>query len=398
MDVAKRGWTPVVIWFRTTTKNRYWARRRKPAGRAPRLQWPKSLAVWYGLSLLGAVGVLWRFPPAPTVRPVTASLYPVRPSWLDRTFTGLKAPVNAAEDWLNRGIPLIGLVLSPHQFALHLGALVSTGLTEVSGVRLSSLPALLQVAIPVLKAVPPPTESKTPIAPPPAIPGANERDASLPGDQGRVWAVLGQTPVVGIYQTHSHESFWPYLPSGTNPAYSTYWPRTIVQVGWWLAEALHRQGLSVVQSRVDNMAEGVLASYSQAYFTAKQLIRGYPTVKLLIDLHRASTAVAPAEIRGQAVSRILIVVGTNKLLPNEYWHQNLTAAIKLAKALNRIAPGILQGNGIDMVPYRYNQELMPGDLMIEVGGPNSTLGEEKRAVEELALAIHAVLSSRQPGS
>jgi stage II sporulation protein P len=228
----------------------------------------------------------------------------------------------------------------------------------------------------------------------PTRPAAQEaRDPTLPGDGGRVWAELGDKPLVGIYQTHSHESFWKYLPAGSSTAYSTDWSKTIVQVGWWFAQDLYDRGVDTVQSRVDNMAEGILASYSRAYYTAKQLLRWYPSVRLLIDLHRAPHNVPPASIDGVSTAKILIVVGTNKILPNEYWHQNLEVALRLAHDLAQVAPGILNGQGIQMVPYRYNQELMPGDLMIEVGGANNTLAEERYAVADLAEAVAMMLRS-----
>lgn len=382
---------PAVIWLRRMKKERYW--RVKRAGKGQRVPW--TSAALYGVALMAAGLVLWRVPAHSGTLPVTTNIASAKPSWMDSKIQGLKAPARTLKAWLNDGIPLIGLTLNPKNFAIHVKGLVVTGLAEVSGVKLSSLQGLLAMEMPQLAAIPmvkptthKPVQSKPRV---PARPKAQDAvDKSLPGDGGRVWAELGQSPVVGIYQTHSHESFWPYVVSGSTAAYSTDWSKTIVQVGWWLSEDLHRNGLSVVQSRVDNMAQGVLASYNTSYYTAKTLMKWYPTVRMLIDLHRAANNVNPVTIHGNKVSKILLVVGTNKLLPNPYWHQNMAVALKLAQALKDIAPGILEGNGIDTVPYRYNQQLMPADFMVEVGGPNSTLSEERYAVHDLAEAIQEV--------
>ncbi len=382
---------PAVIWLRRMKKERYW--RAKRAGKSRRVPW--TSAALYSMVLMAAGVVLWRVPAHSGTLPVTTNITSAKPSWMDSRIQGLKAPSGTLKSWLNDGIPIIGLTLNPKNFAIHVKGLIVTGLAEVSGVKLTSLRGLLAMEMPQLEAIPPlkptthkPVQSKLRV---PARSKAQDAvDKSLPGDGGRVWAELGHSPVVGIYQTHSHESFWPYVASGSTAAYSTDWSKTIVQVGWWLSEDLHRNGLPVVQSRVDNMAEGVLASYNTSYYTAKTLMKWYPTVRMLIDLHRAANNVSPVTIHGNKVSKILLVVGTNKLLPNQYWHQNLAVALKLAKALKEIAPGILEGNGIDMVPYRYNQQLMPADLMVEVGGPNSTLSEERYAVHDLAEAIREV--------
>ncbi len=286
----------------------------------------------------------------------------------------------------------MGLAMEPQNFQVHPRQLLTAGIRVVAGVRLNNLNDLLAAEIPQLRTVKPLVG-----APPrhvsgaPRLNGQNEVNPLLPGDQGRVWAKLGSNPIVGIYQTHSHESFWPYVPSGPAAPYSTDWSKTIVQVGWWLSEDLHKEGVSVVQSRVDNMSEGLLASYSKSFYTAKQLMSWYPSVRMLIDLHRSADDVAPAVIQGAQVSKILIVVGTSQLLPNPFWRQNLRIAQELSKALKKVAPGISLGKGIDMVPYRYNQQLMPADLMIEVGGPNSTLAEERLAVDDLAKALNNII-------
>ena len=391
---------PAIIWLRQARKNRYWRNRRQASARGWRIPWTSALL--YGLTLALAGGVLWKVPARPDIAPVEAPVsHASQPSWMDRTLTSMREPGPTFQAWLNQGMPIMGLTLNPHNFSVHLKGLALTAIRSITGVQLDSLGGLLKMEIPQLALVsaPPPLPSSAqpvvthPKTKSPRTKAQDAVDPALPGDGGRVWAQLGENPEVGIYQTHSHESFWAYVPAGSTTAYSTQWSKTIVQVGWWLAQDLQSHGVSVVQSRVDNMSEGVLASYNKSYYTAKDLMKWYPSVHMLMDLHRATQDVPAADIHGQKVAKILIVVGTNKLLPNEYWHQNLEVALKLAKALGQLAPGILQGQGIDTVPYRYNQQLMPADLMIEVGGPNSTLSEERYAVNDLAEAVSELIRS-----
>lgn len=405
---GKRRWRqPTVIWLRALRSNRsrrsmrtkrvaVWAdikksfRARRSFGRVRRVPWT-SLTLYGGTLLLAGLvlyGVPARTGPIPVTAPVAHS--PHR-SFLDKTVQRFSASRQSVQSWLDQGVPLMGLAQHPRELTLHAGALLMTALADITGVRLTSLGGILRMEIPTLAMVRPTTAVVAKPAPRP--PQQTVRIPGLPGDGGRVWAELGKNPLVGIYQTHSHESFWPSLPSGSATAYSTDWSQTIVQVGWWLAQDLNNQGIGVVQSRVDNMSEGILASYNKSYYTAKQLLKWYPTVRCLIDLHRSQSPASQttAVVHGVKMAKILIVVGTNKLLPNPYWHQNLLFAVHLAQALKNISPSLVIGKGIDMVPYRYNQQLMPQDLLIEVGGPHNTLAEERYAVHELAMALHHVL-------
>ncbi|MCL6563707.1 MAG: stage II sporulation protein P [Firmicutes bacterium] len=393
--MANRWRVPWVIWrVRRPARPRLRWPRRTRWGRPPRRPWRIPPMAWAYLASLGvAAAVFWagRKPEATAV-PVTAPLGVPAPrlSWLDRILDFAARNPSAAQSWLEQGI--LGMGQRPTPLAWQ--ALVTQAAETLVGVRLSNLTAVLAMELPGLQpAAPSPAPSPPPASPPAPAGQRDQVMPGLPGLGGKVWAQLGARPVVGIYQTHSRESFWPELPPHSPTPYTTEWDKTIVQVGWWLAQDLYQAGVGVVQSRVDNMADGVLASYNLSYYTAKRLVRWYPTVRVLIDLHRgqASGSETTAVIHGQKVAKILIVVGTNKLLPNPYWHENYQFALALARALEQVAPGIVRGQGIETVPYRYNQQLMANDLLIEVGGPDNSLAEERYAVHDLAEAIAAVV-------
>ncbi|MCY0879116.1 MAG: stage II sporulation protein P [Firmicutes bacterium] len=380
---------PVIIWLRRARRRS--TRRRAEPQRLGR-PWPWTSAFLYAATLGLAALVLWKVPAQRAAVPVSAPL--ARPSPMDRWLHRLRVSSHTLTGWLIDAIPLLGLIDRPHRSEMRWGAMMETGIQEVTGVRLTNVANLLEVEIPLLSRIPPPRK-QAPSKPPLVRAPQSVLDAvepGLPGDGGRVWAVLGTDPVVGLYQTHSRESFWAYVNPASPTAYSTHWSHTIVAVGWWLAEDLAREKIGVVQSRVDNMSQGLLASYDESYVTAEHLISWFPTVRLLIDVHRQGNPVNPAVVGGQKVAKILWIVGTDQLLPNPYWRENLNIVHQLVAALREKAPGILYGSGIDIVPYRYNQQLRPGSLMVEIGGTNSTLAEEKRACEFLAAAIEEVLT------
>lgn len=338
-------------------------------------------------------------PPRPTLPTVGRVFRPSSQATasLHRWFALLHINGTSVKDWLIAGAPLVawaeGNLSNPWQ--VHWRGLAAAGISTVTATPLHNLDELLDSAVPALMAAPLPRVA------PRSSSILDETEAGLPGANSKVWAELGTSPVVGIYQTHSHESFWPLLPKGTAAPYSTEWPHTIVQVGWWLAQDLQSYSIPVVQSRVDNMKEGTLASYTLSLQTAKTLLRYWPTVRVLLDIHRGNAPLNQtlATIHGRKTAKILVVVGTNQLLPNPHWQENAAFALKLTEELNTLAPGILRGKGIETVPYRYNQQLLPADVIVEVGGAYNTLSEERQAVAELAAALADLIRAGQvPGA
>jgi stage II sporulation protein P len=367
--------------------------RPSPPARAPRETVWSALSS-YGLVAVLALGVLVASgrPSGPAALPVLGPLSSRQatgwPAWL----RSLKVGDATGRDWLEAGLPLLSWASGriPSPWPVHWRGLAADTIAELTGTPLNNLRQLMGSAVPLATAVAAPARSVR-------LPAELARVApNLPGDHSRVWAPLGTRPLVGIYQTHSQEAFVPALSKDAKSAYSTVWTKTVVQVGWWLAQDLHGLGIPVAQARVDNMREGILASWTLSLQTARQLLKWYPSVDVLLDVHRSARPLADtvARVHGQDVARLLLVVGTNQLLPNPHWQENLAFALKLAAELKKMAPGILRPPGVDVAPYRYNQQLKPADVLVEVGGPANTLAEVRRAAGYLARAVAALVRRR----
>ncbi len=360
---------------------------------------PWSALSSYGLVTLLAVGVLMASgaPPAPRVLPALAPVASSAPTGWARWLGGLRVGRQTGQDWFDAGLPLLSWARGqlPAPWPVHWRGLAADAVGALTGTPLTNLNRLLAAAIPSV------TLLHVSGGPPARLPRELlETAPRLPGDHGRVWAQLGAKPLVGIYQSHSHEAFLPSLPTGTAVAYSTDWPHTVVQVGWWLAQDLSLRGVPVVQSRVDNMQRGILASYNLALATAKNLMRWWPSIRVLLDVHRGQAAgsATTSGVGGLPTARIVLIVGTSQLLPNPHWHENLAFALALSRELDQLAPGILRRPGVETVPYRYNQQLLPADVQVEIGGPHNTMAQERRAVVELADALAALVrAGRVPG-
>lgn len=355
---------------------------------------PRPMFWLYVSTLAVAAAILWATPSRSSrVVPVGAPTYSgLQLSWFSRALARTRVTVRAAETWIRSGIPLLAL-RPPLSNRIDWSSLVGAGLADLAGTPLDSLQGILAQEVPNLRAVAPPGNM-----PPHRIRqvsgGGAASSAGLPGDGGKIWAVLGPRPVVGVYQTLSMQSFSSELPPGTTLYYTREWDKTIVNVGWHLALALKQDGIPVVQARVNNMAGGLLAAYYTAYQTAHRLLSDFPSVRVLLDVQRGQgdAKATTAVIHGVPMARVTLMVGTGQILPDPHWRENYAFAKRLKQALAQTAPGIIGPSGIDVVPYRYNQQLLAQDLIVEIGGPDNTMAEETRSAVAVAAALKALLT------
>lgn len=190
--------------------------------------------------------------------------------------------------------------------------------------------------------------------------------------------VEGSKPLIGIYHTHSDESYAPGNPSQP-------YPGEIYQVGKALKEALEARGFQVEWSQANhNPHDG--AAYNRSRDTAAKLLRSNPIT--LIDVHRDAVPDAEfytAQIDGQPVAKVRIVAGKQ--------NQNKTSNFEYAKALKAKAdkdyPGIMEG--IFWAKGNYNQDLGPRTILLEFGTHVLTLDQAKMSAEKFADAITAAL-------
>lgn len=88
---------------------------------------------------------------------------------------------------------------------------------------------------------------------------------------------------------------------------------------------------------------------------------------------------------GEEISaQLMVVIGTN----HEQYEQNLSLGLKLHAQLERQAEGIMRP--LQLRSQRFNQDLCPGSLIIEVGAAGNSHQEARIAAAELAKAIVAL--------
>ena len=85
----------------------------------------------------------------------------------------------------------------------------------------------------------------------------------------------------------------------------------------------------------------------------------------------------------------MIVVGTDAAgWEHPQWRENMALAVKLHARMEEIAPGICRP--IAFRSSRFNQDLSPGSLLIEVGTAGNTRQQARVAAQVLAQGIESL--------
>lgn len=206
------------------------------------------------------------------------------------------------------------------------------------------------------------------------------------------WDLTGDSPKVLILHTHSTES---YTKSGEHYTETSAW-RTLdedynmLSIGSRVAEILAQKGITAIQDRTLHDYPSYNGSYVHARSAIASYLKQYPSIRLVLDLHRDASGGeggqmrTKAQVEGQPCAQLMMVVGTN----HETYEENLSFALKLHVQLETQAPGITRP--LQLRQQRFNQDLCPAALIVEVGAAGNTHPEAMTAAKELAKAIIAL--------
>lgn len=167
----------------------------------------------------------------------------------------------------------------------------------------------------------------------------------------------------------------------------------MVRVGQHLVQELQNMGIEAVHDTTFHDYPAYNGSYAAARRTLNKRLEQLPGLCLLLDIHRDAIENASGKqlatgisVNGRRIAQIMLVVGTDAGgLHHPGWEENLSLALKLQHQLESICPGICRY--ISLRTERFNQDLSPGAMLVEIGSAGNTLEEALAAVEILAKAI-----------
>lgn len=208
------------------------------------------------------------------------------------------------------------------------------------------------------------------------------------------WELRGEGPTVLILHTHTTES---YTKSGETYPETAAW-RTLeeeynmLSIGARVVERLAQAGIPAIQDRQLHDYPSYNGSYADARKSLRDYLAQYPTIHLVLDLHRDAVEVRGGQLRtlaqvdGQAAAQLMVVLGAG----HEGYEDNLSLALKLYAQLEAQVPGITRP--LQLRTGRFNQDLCSGALLVEVGAAGNTRPEALLAADQLADAVIALAS------
>lgn len=203
-------------------------------------------------------------------------------------------------------------------------------------------------------------------------------------------------PKVLILHSHSCEAYTQseghrYTPSANYRTLDL--SNNVVAVGDALAEALSGLGVEVIHDRTLNDYPDYNASYAVAREKLEVYLEQYPSIVMVLDLHRDALdkpVRETAELDGQTLAPLMLVVGTDEGgLSHPHWQENLSCALKLQALANRSAPGLFKR--LSFRKERFNEDLTTGSLIVEVGSTENTLPEAIASMDCLARCVAELL-------
>lgn len=194
----------------------------------------------------------------------------------------------------------------------------------------------------------------------------------------------GKTPEVLIMHSHATESYQPGVYDWFNPSHPTRnrdTSKNMCRVGEEIKVQLESAGIGVIQDKTLHDYPSYTGSYERSAQTVKSYLKKYPSIKVVLDVHRDAIQpandrmIAPATtINGKPCAQVMIISGADNgtmNMPN--YLENLKLSAALQNQMEQDYPTLTRPV---MFSYRkYNQDLTTGSILLEIGGHANSLAE-----------------------
>ena len=207
-------------------------------------------------------------------------------------------------------------------------------------------------------------------------------------------------PRVLILHTHTTEGYMTYEAdyyNATDRHRTEDHTRNVCAVGEALRLTLAAYGITAIHDTTVHDSPVYSGAYTRSAETAEKYLKEYPSIQIVIDLHRDSiedggAVVRPvATVEGKTAAQMMLITGvvSTDALPHPHWEQNLILATHWQAALDRVSPDLMRP--LNLTASRYNQHLSPGWVLAEVGAEGNTVEEAVYAAQILGRTLAELL-------
>lgn len=221
-------------------------------------------------------------------------------------------------------------------------------------------------------------------------------NASFERFESTLLDLRGDEPKILIYHTHTTEAYtqteqFSYAESSSWRTFDN--ERNVVAVGEALKQCLEQTyGFNVIHDITNHEPPKLSTSYERSVATIQSYLDKYPSIELVIDLHRDAYNVTDepttdfAMVYDNQTARIMFVVGKGvKYDDKPDFDSNYAFAQSVLSNLESIQPKLVRP--IRVKDGRYNQHLSRYSLLVEMGHNANTLEQALASVPYLADAI-----------
>lgn len=205
---------------------------------------------------------------------------------------------------------------------------------------------------------------------------------------------VSSSPQVYIYNTHQTES---YSMKTLEPYNIT---PSVMMASYLMKEHFQKAGIETIveETNISDYMKEQGYQYAESYVASRtfveSILKKYPDLKLIIDLHRDAIPhdSSTITIGEKNYAKVLFIVGMN----NPNYQTNLSLAQSLSDLINQSYPklsrGIMSKSGSN-VNGLYNQDLNGNMILLELGANENTIDEVQNTVEAIVPIMSAYLKS-----
>ena len=210
-------------------------------------------------------------------------------------------------------------------------------------------------------------------------------------------------PQVLIMHTHTTES---YVGADTGYYTEDYTSRNtnndknMAALGRIVTDILNAEGIKTLHDVTQHDYPKYSGSYTRAAKTVNSYLKKYPSIKIVLDLHRDAISAGGndkvklvTEIDGKKAAQVMLVMGSNSGSTTNYpkWQENLKLALKLQQTVETEYPTLARP--LSLMPKNYNQSLTTGSLLLEIGTDANTLDEAMYSASLVGKSLAKLINS-----
>lgn len=192
-------------------------------------------------------------------------------------------------------------------------------------------------------------------------------------------------PQVLILHTHATETFMQEDAEYYTEDFSSRSrdnTKNMVAVGKIVAKKLNDAGIKTIHSGTLHDYPSYTASYSRAAETICDYLEKYPSIKVVLDLHRDAVSrdngdkvKLVTEIGGKKAAQVMLVMGSQSGSVTNFpkWEENFKLAVRLQQIMEKKYPTLARP--LMLMSKNYNESLTTGSLLLEFGTDVNSLDE-----------------------